>query len=106
MDKLKSRNPDILINATPLGMAPWVEESPFPAELLNPKMLVMDMVYSPPQTRLLRDALDRGCKVIGGLSMLIHQAALQFEAWTGLTAPIEVMGDAARFALEKDNEPH
>jgi 3-dehydroquinate dehydratase/shikimate dehydrogenase len=104
--ELKSRNPDILINATPLGMATWAEESPFPTELLKPKMLVMDMVYSPPRTRLLRDALDKGCKVIGGLSMLIHQAALQFEAWTGLTAPIEIMGDAARFALEKDNEPH
>lgn len=104
--ELKFRSPDILINATPLGMAPYVEESPFPSELLNPKMLVLDMVYSPPQTRLLRDALEKGCKVIGGLSMLIHQAALQFETWTGLTAPIEIMGDAARFTFEKDNEPH
>ncbi len=62
------------------------------------------MVYSPPMTRLLRDANDKGCLAIGGLSMLLHQAALQFEAWTGLAAPIKVMEDAARNALEKDNE--
>lgn len=102
--ELKSRRADILINSTPLGMAHLREETPFPAEMLHPEMVIMDMVYFPPMTRLLRDANDKGCLAIGGLSMLLHQAALQFEAWTGLAAPIKVMEDAARNALEKDNE--
>ena len=101
--ELKSQPADILINATPLGMAPWLDETPFPAEMLKPHITVMDMVYAPPETRLLREAREKGCRTVGGLSMLLHQAALQFETWTGREAPLGVMRQAAENALETES---
>jgi shikimate dehydrogenase len=60
----------------------------------------MDIVYQPLQTRLLREAATHGCATIDGLQMLIHQGAAQFELWTGMTAPLEVMSRAAYRALK------
>lgn len=83
----------LLVNATSLG---WhADETPLPAALIPPGALVYDMVYR--ETRLLRDAATRGARAADGLGMLVHQAALAFERWTGKPAPIEVMRAAARF---------
>jgi shikimate dehydrogenase len=81
----------VLIHATPIGMHPREEESLVPPELLHPDLAVMDIVYNPYETRLLVDARDRGIKTVPGIEMFVNQAVLQFEAWTGESAPREVM---------------
>ena len=88
----------VLINATPVGMAPQAEALPYPPEGLHRFRVVMDIVYKPLQTRLLREAAGRGCRTIDGLAMLIHQGARQFELFTGWRAPLAVMSQAARTA--------
>jgi shikimate dehydrogenase len=60
----------------------------------------MDIVYNPLRTRLLRDAEAAGCVTIDGLAMLVHQGALQFELWTGLAAPVDIMRMAAEAELK------
>jgi shikimate dehydrogenase len=60
----------------------------------------MDIVYNPLRTRLLRDAAAAGCVTIDGLAMLVHQGALQFELWTGLAAPVDIMRMAAEAELK------
>jgi shikimate dehydrogenase len=89
----------LLVNATSVGMAPGTEETPVPSQLLKPGLTVFDVVYSPLETRLLRDATARGCTVISGLEMLVRQGALAFELWTGQEAPLDVMRQAALEAL-------
>lgn len=89
---------DVLVHTTPLGTWPDVEATPISADLLDGG-LVYDLVYNPPQTRLLRDAAARGCRTIGGLDMLVAQAAEQFRWWTGRPAPIDTMRLAAERAL-------
>ena len=91
---------DILINATSVGMAPKVDQSLVPREVLRNFPIVMDIVYSPLRTRLLQDAEEMGCTTIHGLEMLLHQGVAQFELWTGQPAPIEVMRKALRASLE------
>jgi shikimate dehydrogenase len=95
---------EILINATPVGMEPRTGEIPFPPEALGRFRLVMDIVYRPLQTRLLTEATARGCEVVDGLRMLIHQGAAQFSLWTGRPAPVEVMAEAAYAALAAAGE--
>lgn len=90
-------NYDILINATSCGFKN--DESCVPIELLNPKATVFDIVYEPLETRLIRDALQVGCKTITGEKMLLYQGAAAFEIWTGKKAPIDVMKSALRSAL-------
>ncbi len=93
----------ILINATPVGMAPQDTEIPYPPEHLGQVQVVMDIVYTPLQTRLLREAAARGSRTIDGLEMLIYQGARQFELFTGQPAPVETMRRAARTAVgERD----
>jgi shikimate dehydrogenase len=65
--------------------------SPLPAEVLGGRHVVVDLVYEPRETPLLAAARARGCLVVPGLGMLVHQAALQVERWTGRAAPIPVM---------------
>lgn len=89
----------VLINATPVGMAPRSGDIPLDPNLLSRFRVVMDIVYQPLETRLLKEARARGCQVIDGLAMLIHQGAAQFELWTGRPAPREVMARAAYAAL-------
>ncbi len=72
-------------------MTPHIHQSPVPDALLTPGLLVMDIVYAPLKTRLLKDAEEAGCRTINGLSMFIHQAAFQFELWTQIPAPLAVM---------------
>jgi shikimate dehydrogenase len=90
---------DILINATPVGMEPKSGDIPIDPNLLPRFQVVMDIVYKPLKTRLLQEAEARGCQVIDGLRMLIHQATEQFALWTGRPAPLEVMAGAAYGSL-------
>jgi 3-dehydroquinate dehydratase/shikimate dehydrogenase len=85
---------DLLINCTPIGMHPRVDQTPLPASELTGRY-VYDLVYNPPMTRLLREAQLRGCQVIGGLEMLVAQAHEQFQWWTGSRPPAGVMREAA-----------
>jgi len=91
----------ILVNATPVGMTPDVDRIPIDPDRLGRFAAVMDIVYQPLETRLLREAKARGAAAIDGLQMLIHQGAAQFELWTGQAAPAEVMARAAYQALDK-----
>ena len=79
----------VLVNATSIGMHPG--ETPIPAELLPPDIFVVDLIYNPPVTQLLKDAASARDTVLGGELMLLHQGARAFELWTGKPAPIEVM---------------
>lgn len=81
----------VLVHCTPLGMHPKVNESCVPAALLTPNLTIMDIVYNPLETRLLREAKAAGCRTIKGLDMFLNQAVAQFELWTGQTAPTDVM---------------
>jgi shikimate dehydrogenase len=82
---------DALVNATAVGMRPLENASLVPEDSLGRFPVVMDIVYAPLETRLLREAKSAGCAVINGLSMLLYQGIEQFEAWTGREAPVEVM---------------
>jgi shikimate dehydrogenase len=82
---------DIIINCTPIGMHPRTDSSPVPADLLEKKHVVFDIVYNPLTTRLLQDAAARGAGVVRGLEMFLNQAVLQLELWTGAAAPCAVM---------------
>ncbi len=90
---------DVLINTTPVGMFPDVDATPVPGTFFNKHMTVMDIIYTPLQTRLLKEATAAGCATIQGLPMFIHQGAFQFELWTGMRAPVEVMRAAVGEAL-------
>ena len=81
----------VLIHCTPMGMSPKVHETSVPATLLHAGLTVMDIVYNPRDTQLLKEAKGVGCRVIPGLEMFLHQAAAQFELWTNQAAPTDVM---------------
>jgi 3-dehydroquinate dehydratase/shikimate dehydrogenase len=85
---------DLLINCTPVGMYPRVDETPIPADQLTGQY-VYDLVYNPSITRLLRDAAAHGCQTIGGLEMLVAQAREQFQWWVGTRPQAGVMREAA-----------
>jgi len=102
LDAIARHSAAILVNATPVGMEPDMDGIPLAPDLLDRYRLVMDIVYKPLETRLLREAKSRGATVIDGLQMLIHQATAQFELWTGKAAPLEVMSRAAYEVLKKE----
>jgi shikimate dehydrogenase len=81
----------IVINATSAGMTPHETHTPLNAMLLQGGMIVMDLVYNPLKTCLLREAEKRGCTTIDGVAMFVHQGAVQFELWTGQKAPVDIM---------------
>ncbi len=87
-------NYDIIINATPIGMAPREKESPVPEELLRKGQIVFDAVHTPYKTKLLTQAEKRGAKIIPGVEMVLHQGAAQFELYTGKKAPVSAMKKA------------
>lgn len=92
---------DLVVNATPLGTRGAREaETPANAEQLRGARLAYDLVYNPARTRFLREAETAGCETIGGLRMLVAQAAAQFELWTETAAPVEAMLAAAERELE------
>jgi len=92
---------DILINTTPVGMHPSTAASPVPDDILSPEILVMDIIYNPLETALLKAATRAGCRIIGGLAMFVSQGARQFEWWTGRNAPRDVMRQAVLEILQE-----
>jgi shikimate dehydrogenase len=89
------QNSDVLINATSVGMTPYDHESLIEPDSLKPELSVMEIVYNPIETKLLRDARAAGAKVINGVEMLLYQGTASFEIWTGCKAPVDVMRKAA-----------
>src|SRR3989339_687343 len=82
---------DVLINCTPIGMRPKMDQSPLPKNTkLSAKLLVYDLVYNPQETKLLKEAEAAGCKTCSGLGMLVRQGALAFTIWTGEEAPVDL----------------
>ncbi|MEM3078492.1 MAG: shikimate dehydrogenase [Nitrososphaerales archaeon] len=90
---------DILMNATPIGTYPNLDESIVPQELIKKDMVVFDAVYNPKKTKLIRDAEKMGAKVIPGYEMFVGQGAASFKLWTGIDAPIDIMRRAVLKAL-------
>ncbi len=92
----------IMINATSVGMFPKTNECIIPKTFLHQDLVVMDIVYNPIETKLLRYAKEMGCKkIIPGIEMLVQQGAISFELWTKKKAPIEVMRKAVLSKLNK-----
>ncbi len=86
---------DLVVNATPVGMALNDKESPWPEGLSIPESaFVYDLVYQPAETRLLRQARETGCEAANGLGMLVQQGAGSFELWTGKKPDTQIMADA------------
>ncbi|MCS7114674.1 MAG: shikimate dehydrogenase [Nitrososphaerota archaeon] len=92
--KERLKEADILINATSVGMHPRPDQTLIEREWLKPSLTVMDIVYDPPETRLLRDAKAVGAKVVNGVEMLLYQGAASFEIWCCRPAPLNVMREA------------
>ncbi|MBS4026419.1 MAG: shikimate dehydrogenase [Clostridia bacterium] len=92
----------LIINTTPMGMWPNVDEMP-PLSLTNKHshLLAADLIYNPLETKLLRAARKLGCRTLSGLGMFVYQAALAFELWTGRPAPIAIMNDTVEKNLHK-----
>ena len=82
---------EVVIHCTPIGMHPNEDASLIPAGLFRPEQVVFDIVYTPLETKLLAEARSRGLKTIHGVDMFVNQAVLQFEQFTGVDAPVDVM---------------
>lgn len=91
--------PHVLINCTPVGMHPNVDETPFHRHYLRRQMVVFDTVYNPEQTLLIKEARRQGCRTITGVDMFIRQAAMQFKLFTKESPPIALMVDQLRRAI-------
>ncbi|XRP97115.1 shikimate dehydrogenase [Methanocaldococcus sp. 16A] len=91
---------DIIINATPIGMYPNVDVEPIvKADKLREDMVVMDLIYNPLETVLLKEAKKVNAKTINGLGMLIYQGAVAFKIWTGVEPNVEVMKESLKKCL-------
>lgn len=93
------READLVVNATSIGMG--TSDVPLDTELLRPGQLIADLVYHPLETSLLAAARARGCAVLDGLGMLVHQAAIQQQLWTGSSPDVGVMRAAAIAELDR-----
>ena len=93
---------DLIVNCTTIGMAhsPQADGVPLPWQLLAPGALVYDLVYNPPQTRLLGEAAQAGIATLGGIEMLVYQGAAAFELWLERPAPVPEMLAAATRAMQ------
>ena len=100
---IKEAGFDIIVNATPIGMAPHIEQSLLTADQIKEGATVMDIVTNPLETQLLKEAKKAGGEAVSGERMLLHQAAGQFEIWFDKPAPIEVMEKALYEGLRKYN---
>ncbi|MDI6815569.1 MAG: shikimate dehydrogenase [Actinomycetota bacterium] len=91
---------DLVVNATPIGMKDGADLLPVPLEHIDSKHFIYDLIYTPSETALIKAAKDKGAKAVNGLGMLLYQAAMAFEIWTGTPAPIAIMRDALLIGLE------
>jgi shikimate dehydrogenase len=85
---------DVVINATSIGLGDAQARVPLALATLEADMVVADVIFNPPETRLIREARGRGCTALDGLGMLVNQAVIAFKIWTGQDANAEVMRDA------------
>ncbi|XZE21168.1 shikimate dehydrogenase [Pirellulaceae bacterium SH449] len=95
--------PDILVNGTPVGMFPEMDESPFETAKLNGETLVFDTIYNPEQTLFIKGARAAKCPVVTGLQMFVRQAAYQYRLFTGKEPPIPVMVKTIKKAISPIN---
>ena len=92
---------DILIDTTPVGMSPYInDEAIVKAEDMHSDLVVNDIVYNPNETVLLSEAINAGATPVYGIKMLLYQGAESFEIWTGKKAPVEVMEKTLRKTLD------
>jgi len=96
---------DCIVNATPVGMHPNVDESPYDKEHLRPYMVVFDTVYNPESTLLIKEARSVGCRTVTGVEMFVRQAAIQFRIWHGAEPAHEVMREALKRATASAKHP-
>ena len=94
LSRLIDVDADCLVNTTPVGMYPRIEDIPVPRTVLKRFAAVVDAIYNPIQTRLLKEARVQGCKTASGLEMFVHQGIEQFRLWTGITPPTQLMRDS------------
>ena len=94
------KDADILVDTTPLGMDPHIDDEPIAkAENMHEDLVVFDAVYNPNETVLLKEAIKAGAKPVYGIKMLLYQGAESFKIWTGVDAPVDVMEKALRDTL-------
>lgn len=95
---------DIIINTTPVGMYPNINESPISTTILREDLFVFDIVYNPLETKLIKEAKKLGCTTLGGLDMLVNQGATAFEWWTGRIPNKKIMREKLKTHLKKNHE--
>ncbi len=95
LSNIELSNVSLIVNTTPVGMTPDIDSSPWPTNVPFPHAAVYDVVYNPRETKLVREACSQGLSAKTGLGMLVEQAALAFEIWTGHNPPREIMFAAA-----------
>jgi len=91
---------EIVINATSIGLGDAEARVPLQLDSLRSGVIVADVIFNPPQTRLIRDAAARGCTTLDGLGMLVNQGVIGFKIWTGVDSDAEVMREALEEYLE------
>ena len=101
LEEVEGLQVDLLINATSVGVYPHHDQCIISPNVLKEGMVVMDVVYNPLETKLLREARLKGCQIISGIAMFIHQGAEQYRLWVGLDPPIDTMARAVKEALNK-----
>jgi shikimate dehydrogenase len=98
MEAMLEAKTELLVNTTPVGMFPDVDHCPWPEDLRLPEnAVVYDLIYNPPETSLVRRARTAGLRSITGLGMLVEQAALAFELWTGYKVRREALIGSIRY---------
>jgi 3-dehydroquinate dehydratase/shikimate dehydrogenase len=90
---------DLIVNCTPLGMHPNVDDTPLEAKYIHRHQVIFDTVYNPENTLFIKQARELGCEVITGIDMFVGQAALQFKYFTDRPAPIDTMREVIRRAI-------
>lgn len=95
------KNFDVIINCTPLGMQPYKNKSPVPASVFHKGQIVMDVVYNPYETKMLKQAKRKGARIVRGYEMFLNQGIVQFAYHTGRKAPEKVMEKAIIKILKK-----
>ena len=99
--KKEIKESDMIVNTTPVGMYPNVNESPVKQSWMHPNLFVVDIIYSPIQTKLLQEASSIGCNVLSGVNMLVNQGIIAFEWWTGVSPDKKLMKQVVLNELEK-----
>ena len=99
--KKEIEDSDILVNTTPVGMHPDVNESSVKQSWLHPNLFVVDIIYSPIQTKLLQEASSIGCNVLSGVDMLVNQGIVAFKWWTGVSPDKKLMKNVVLDGLDE-----